>query len=80
MGDVINLAEIRARDMEPDPDCVCEDEAGRPLYCFAIDYRYCDRNFTVTIWAYSWEDAEERLRGIRHTGAVVGKIISVTPV
>jgi len=79
MGDVINLAEIRARDLEPDPDCVCEDAEGIPLYCFAIDYRHGGHSFTLTLWAYSWEDADERLKAIRATGAVVGKIVSVTP-
>ncbi|KKB12721.1 hypothetical protein VE25_05665 [Devosia geojensis] len=79
MGDVINLAEIRERNMMPDPDCVTEDAQGIPLYCFAIDYWHGESCFTLTLWAYSWEDAEARLKAIRSTGAVVGKIVSVTP-
>lgn len=45
---------------------------------FAVSYRHRGAEYTFTIWANSWDDAEDRLRSISTTGRVYGSDVSTT--
>lgn len=78
---IIDLeAERKRRDDElngPDPDCVVRDHDGVEMYRFAVDFRHDDRVFTFHIFAYSEEDAEDRVNSIRGNAEVFGQIVAM---
>jgi hypothetical protein len=79
MTDVIDLGAERSRREQPDPEFIRQDEYGRPLYSFGVEYEFDDRRYQFQLWAYSWEDAEAKLAGIRASGKVFGQLYSAVP-
>jgi hypothetical protein len=65
----------------PDPDAafVKRDAYGRQLYNFAIEYRMNDVVWAADIWAYSHEDAEDRVQAMRKTLALCGQVFCEVP-
>lgn len=39
---------------------------------FAVDYNHNGKTYRLTLWAESWDDAQNRLRSIGGNGRVVG--------
>lgn len=76
MTDIIDLTAERNRRAEPDPKFIRKDDYGRPLYKFALSYRFDGRQWAAHVWAYSWEDAEQRVIGMRQSLTVDGQIFS----
>lgn len=75
MSDVIDLAAKRAeREEQPDPEHVCQDQHGRPMYRFAADYEFGDANFSVDLWAYDHDDAAARIEAMKASLKCVGQI------
>ena len=74
MGEILKHPNMSR--LEPDPDCVTRDEAGRPLFRYCCDYRLFGRGFTFTLWAYDFDDAEARLDAIRQSGHIAGQVLS----
>jgi len=60
--------------ISPDPDCITTDCASRDMFLFAIDWQHDDRNWTVQIWAYDWDDAEARIASMRKSLTVFGQV------
>lgn len=79
MSDIIDLNAERNRRAEPDPEFVSQDEYGRKLYTFGVDYDHDGSSYTFHLVAYSWEDAEAKVAGIRASAKVYGQIYSHIP-
>lgn len=73
MSDILSLSAERAKRERPDDDCIQGD-----LNLFAIDYDLNSREFSVYIWATSFEDTEAHVEAIR-TSATVWRVKSVIP-
>lgn len=76
MTNVIDLNAERERRDGPDAGCIAHDQDGRKMFKFSIGFRVGDSEFTFSIFAYDWPDAERRLQFIRETGEVTGQIYS----
>lgn len=46
---------------------------------YLIDYTHKGERWCFEIWAESWEDAEQRLRAIKHNGEVIGSNVQMAP-
>lgn len=58
---------------------VYTDEYGDKWFMYSIEYKDADnKTFTFSIWARSFEDAENRLQCVKNNGNVCGEIIGVT--
>ena len=79
MAEITDLAAERNRRAQPDPEFVRQDDYGRPVYCFGVEYRFNDRTYSFQLWAYSWEDAEAKVASIRESGKVFGQLYSQAP-
>lgn len=80
MSDVIDLNERRAAKDAPDADCVRRDDYGRPLYLFFLQYEMEGSLWAgVDVWAYSFEDAENRVQAMRQSLVVLGQAHSIIP-
>jgi hypothetical protein len=77
---VIDLQRIKADREAPDADLMQRDDYGRPMYSYGLEYRMDGQTWTVSLMAYSLEDAEQRAQAMRETISVYGQIISVIPV
>lgn len=80
---VIDIKQYRAAQERPDLDHVSQDQWGRDIFRFAVEYPHLakqsgeNRTWTATIWAYSFQDAEDRLEAIRQHGVVAGQVMEV---
>jgi hypothetical protein len=79
MTSIIDLTAERNKREAPDADCVRTDDFGRPLYLFALEYKFDDRRWEAEIWAHSWDDAEARVAAMRQSLEVSGKTFAVIP-
>lgn len=77
--DVIDLNKVRNDREAPDAECVTNDGFGRPMYQFGVEYELDGSEWTMSIWAYSLEDAQRRVAAIRDTATVYGQIFGVIP-
>ena len=69
----------RAKRNAPDADCVKTDIEGRQMGIFALDYVMDGRTWSVDLWAYSFEDAENRAVAMRETAVIGGQIKAIIP-
>lgn len=53
------------------------DADGRRLQLFAYDYRHEGKSWAVSLWAYSWSDAEARVASIGQSLTLGGQIVSI---
>lgn len=79
MSDVIDLNAERSKREQPDPDHVRHDDFGRPLYEFLLSYGMEDKQWSTTVWAYSFEDAENRVIAMRESLKVDGQAYGCIP-
>lgn len=79
MSDVIDLTAERNRRDGPDPEFIRRDDFGRALYLYGLDYEYGGKEWMTELWAYSFEDAEARVQGMRLSLKVMGQKHSETP-
>jgi hypothetical protein len=79
MTDIIDLQHERAARDQPDADCVRKDDYGRPLYLFALEYKMDGHTWSNDVWAYSWEDAENRVAAMRSSLEVRGQLMGFVP-
>lgn len=79
MSNTIDLGAARAARERPDADCVRKDDYGRPLYLFALEYKMDGKTWGTDVWAYSWDDAENRVAGMRESLTVLGQIQAIVP-
>lgn len=77
--DVIDLNAEREKRDGPDADCTKTDQWGRRMYLYALEYSFADARWATDIWAYSVEDAEERVAAMRESLVVLGQTYAVIP-
>lgn len=56
---------------------VSYDGEGKRMQLFAYDYVHGDKSWGMSLWAYSWEDAEARIASINQSLALGGQIVSI---
>ncbi len=78
--DVIDLNAERSKREQPDPEFVRQDEYGRPIYCFGMEYEMGDKRWSTEVWAYDWADAENRCAAMRDSLKVFGQLYGSVPV
>lgn len=78
MTDPIDLAAERNKREQSDPQFVHQDDYGRPLYAFGVEYTFEGNQFTFHLIAYSFEDADAKVAAIRDSAKVYGQIFSET--
>lgn len=50
------------------------DDYGRPMYRFALSYEMDGKDWCAEVWAYSFEDAENRVAAMSRTLTVQGQV------
>lgn len=78
--DVIDLNAERSKREQPDQEFVRQDEYGRPLYHFGLQYEMDGSVWSTAVWAYDFEDADKRCAAMRESLKVLGKTYSHIPV
>jgi hypothetical protein len=71
--------EKRNPEEKPDPEFVAQDQFGRPMYTYSLDYRFGDSIFSVHIFAYSFEDAEDRIKAMKESLVMAGQVYTTVP-
>lgn len=71
---ILDLSAERAKRNAPDADCVRQDRDGSDLNLFTIDYDMNGREFSVYIWAGSFDEAEAHVEAIRAGAVLAGHI------
>lgn len=79
MADIIDLNNERNQRAEPEPQFVRTDDYGRKLYTFLLEYEMGGRRWAAEIWAYDEADAEARVKGMKESLIVSGKLHSTVP-
>lgn len=75
--DIIDLAKLRAERDRPDPDCRRVDEHGAELSLFALQYSMDGKTWCSELWAYSMQDAENRVKAMRASLDVLGQVHAI---
>ncbi|WP_245274081.1 hypothetical protein [Rhizobium leguminosarum] len=71
---VISFDKLRDTRERPDAQFVRKDEHGQTMYLFALEYEMGPSTWSAKIWAYSFEDAEMRVKAMRESLAVCGQM------
>lgn len=71
---IINFDKIRETREWPDAQFVRKDENGQAMYLFALEYKIGTSMWSAQIWAYSFEDAEMRVKAMRKSLTVCGQL------
>lgn len=74
MSDPIDFIEHRNK-RDIDPEHIREDDFGRPMYEFLLSYEFNNSTWGgVTVWAYSMEEAEQRVAAMRESLVLLGQL------
>lgn len=76
---IIDLNERRNAKDGPDPDCIRTDDWGRNLYLYALEYSMDGSQWSVNLWAYSMEDAQNRVDAMRQSLVLSGQTYAIIP-
>lgn len=76
MADIVDFNAARDKRDGPDEQFVTTDQHGRKMFAFCFEYQMESRVFTVSLFAYDFEDAEKRLVAMRETLSLAGQIYS----
>lgn len=68
-----------AADREVDPAFVRQDEYGRKLYCFLLEYEFEGETYGLDMWAYSREIVEKQIPSIRASLRYLGQKLGEVP-
>ena len=79
MSDPIDLSAIRNQRTAPDAEFVKRDDFGRPMQCYLIEYTMDGHEWGVQVWAYSMEDAANRVQALRATAVLKGQAMRCQP-
>ncbi|NKK74060.1 hypothetical protein GFL21_28650 [Rhizobium anhuiense] len=71
---VISFDKLRETRERPDAQFVRKDEDGQAIYLFALEYTMGPSVWAAKIWAYSFEDAEMRVKAMRESLTVCGQL------
>lgn len=67
-------AERNKRTM-PDPSLCKKDDFGRVLLPFTCSYQMPDGEYALILMAYTYEDAEAKMKALRESGRVEGMLM-----
>jgi hypothetical protein len=70
---IVTLSVFRRADL-PAEAFVSADNEGRQIYKFALQYEMKGKAWAAEIWAYSFDDAEERVAAMRQSLTVCGQL------
>lgn len=74
MSDPIDFQTFK-NERDIDPEFIRADDFGKKLYCYALSYDFDGSTWGgVTVWAYSMEDAQNRVNAMRENIALLGQI------
>lgn len=76
---IIDLNERRSGNDKPDPEWVRHDDYGRPMYHYGLSYTFEDGKWAAEIWAYSMEDAQNRVDAMRQSLVLLGQTHAIIP-
>jgi extradiol dioxygenase family protein len=76
---IVDLVAERNKREQPDPEFISQDEYGRKVYTFCVEYDFEGHQFSFHLQAYSWEDAEAKVAALRQSAKVYGQMHSVIP-
>jgi hypothetical protein len=79
MTNIIDLSAHRPDPNAPDADCVTTDPQGRDMALFLVCFTHDGAEVGLHIWAYDFDDAEDRVQSIRSSASVYGQISSNVP-
>jgi hypothetical protein len=58
-----------------DPEFIMVDDFGRKLYAYALSYDFDGSTWGgISVWAYSMEDAQNRVNAMRENLILLGQI------
>lgn len=75
---IIDLNDHRPKDT-PDADCVMVDDDGVTMYRYALEYSMGRSRWSAEIWAYSMEDAQNRVDAMRQSLVLLGQTHAIIP-
>lgn len=75
---IIDLNDHRPKDA-PDPECTMMDGDGTPMYMYAVEYGMGTSRWGFQIWAYSMEDAQNRVDAMRQSLVLLGQTHAIIP-
>lgn len=76
MSNVISFERFAADRDKPDAEFRGEDQDGKEMQTFVLDYRLDGKDFSVRVMAYDFEDAERHCKAIRESLFVAGIVFS----
>lgn len=76
---VIDLSAERNRRAQPDPEFVKQDDFGRPMYLYLLRYEMDASLWQTDVWAYSEEDAGNRVKAMRESLELLGQAFNAIP-
>lgn len=72
---IIDLAQHRQKHNRTDPQFICTDQDGREMFAFCGSYRLdTGQTFSLSFYAYDFDDAEKRVEAIRSSLVLDGQI------
>ncbi|XKM43002.1 hypothetical protein A4U53_034935 (plasmid) [Rhizobium ruizarguesonis] len=71
---VVSFDKFRDMRERPDARFVRTDDHGQVMYLFPLEYEMDLSTWSAKIWAYSFEDAEMRVKAMRESLAVCGQM------
>lgn len=72
----IDLTAERNKRVAPSPEFTKKDDFGRPMFLFLLSYTFDGGQWSTELWAYSHEDAEAKVAGMRESLTVDGQVFS----
>lgn len=73
-----NIIEFRHGD-KPDAEFIRKDDYGREMYLFALSYEFDGAAWSTQVWAYSIEEAQQRVVAIRDSLTLLGQLFGEVP-
>lgn len=79
MSDIIDLAAERNKRTAPAPEFLKQDDEGRDMQLYTVAYEMDGERWGFDVWAYSFDDAEKRVRAIRQSAELSGQVYERGP-
>ncbi len=76
---IIDLNAERSARERPDAEFSRRDDFGREMYCYTLEYQFQDGCWRAEVWAYSMEEAEQRVAAMRESLTLRGQVYTRVP-
>ena len=74
-----NVIEFGPKPDVPDAEFVRKDDYGREMFCFALSYNFEGGTWSAEVWAYSMEEAQQRVNSMRESLTLLGQLFGSVP-